>query len=123
MKNENPIEVTEPGFAVAFDGPVAAPEHHKVIFENDRVRVVDFRVKPGDTVPLHTHRWPTVNYVIALSEFLSYDRNGNLKHDSRSGETVQREGSVFYLPALPPLHSVENIGDGEIRGVAVELKD
>jgi hypothetical protein len=32
------------------DGPVAAPEHHKVIFENERVRVVELRVGPGDKV-------------------------------------------------------------------------
>ncbi len=110
-------------FPIALDGPIAAPEHHKVIFENDRVRVVDFRVKPGDTVPLHTHRWPTVNYFIKLSEFLSYDSGGNLKVDSRDGEASQREGSVFCLPAFPPLHSVENIGDGEMHGIAFELKD
>jgi hypothetical protein len=123
MKEQDQTDVADARSSVAFDGPIAAPEHHKVIFENDRVRVVDFRVKPGDTVPLHTHRWPTVNYVIALSEFLSFDRNGNLKLDSRDGEAPQREGSVFYLPAFPPLHSVENIGNGEMRGIAVELKD
>lgn len=108
---------------IALDGPIAAPEHHKIVFENDQIRIVDFRVKPGDTVPLHTHRWPTVNYVISLSDFLSYDSDGNLKHDSRDGESTQREGAVFCLPAFPPLHSVENVGTGEIRGVAVELKD
>lgn len=108
---------------LVLDGPTAAPEHHKIIFENDRVRVVDFRVGPGDTVPLHTHRWPTVNYAISLSEFLSFDSGGNLKLDSRDAEVAQREGSVFYQPAFPPLHSVENIGDGEMHGIAVELKD
>lgn len=113
----------ESSLPLSFDGPNAAAEHHTVIFENDRVRVVDFRVPPGDTVPLHTHRYATVNYVISVSDFLSFDSDGNLKHDSREGDTVQQEGSVFCLPAFPPLHSVENIGGGEIRGVTVELKD
>lgn len=108
---------------VALDGPIAAPQHHKVIFENDRVRVVDFRVPSGDTVPLHTHRYATVNYVISVSDFKSFDSDGNLKLDTRNAEVQQSEGSVFYLPAFPPLHSVENIGLGEIRGVTVELKD
>jgi quercetin dioxygenase-like cupin family protein len=107
----------------ALDGPIAAPEHHKIIFENERVRVLDFRVKPGDIVPVHTHRWPTVNYVLNHSEFLSYDADGNLKHDSREGQADIKEGSAFFLPAFPPLHSVENIGDSELRGVTVELKD
>ena len=107
----------------SLDGPVAAPDHHKIIFENEFVRVVEFSCNPGDTVPLHTHRWPTVNYVLNLSEFISYDAAGNLKLDSRDGQAEQREGAVFFLPAFPPLHSVENIGDSEMRGVSVELKD
>jgi hypothetical protein len=120
MKEQNS---TTEDLPIALDGPVAAPEHHRVIFENDRVRVVDFRVGPGETVPVHTHRYATVNYVISLSEFLSFDSSGNLKMDSRNDEAAQREGVVFYQPAFPPLHSVENIGNGEIRGIAVELKD
>lgn len=106
----------------SMDGVIAAPYHHKTIFENERVRVVEFKVGPGEIVPLHTHKWPTVNYVLALSEFLSYDRDGNLKHDSRNGGNKQKVGELFYLPAFPPLHSVENIGEGEIHGIAVELK-
>ena len=108
---------------ISFDGPNAAPDHHTVIFENERVRVLDFRVPSGDKVPLHTHRYATVNYVISVSDFQSFDCEGHLKHDSREGDTVQREGEVFCLPAFPPLHSVENIGRGEIRGLTVELKN
>jgi quercetin dioxygenase-like cupin family protein len=123
MKEMNKTEDELNNAQVELDGPVAAPEHHKVIFENDRVRVVDFRVPPGDSVPPHTHRYATVNYVITVSDFLSFDRDGNLKHDSRNGDSEQREGAVFCLPAFPPVHSVKNIGCGEIRGVTVELKD
>lgn len=119
MKENN----TTDEIALSLDGPVAAPRHHTVLFENDRIRVVDFRVKPGDTVPLHTHRWATVNYVITHSDFVSRDSDGNLKHNSRDRDSPQREGAVFCLPAFPPPHSVENIGGGEIRGVTVELKD
>lgn len=108
---------------VSLDGPVAAPEHHKVIFENERVRVVELRVKPGDTIPVHTHRWATVNYVVNHSDFLSYDADGNLKHDSREAQSEIKEGAAFFLPSFPPLHSVENIGDSELRGVSVELKN
>lgn len=117
--NEKPVET----LLELMDGPVAAPEHHKVIFENERVRVVDFRVKAGDVVPVHTHRWATVNYIISLSEFVSYDADGNLKIDSRDAQSGPQEGSVFYQPPFPPLHSVENVGDGEMRGLSVELKD
>lgn len=28
----------------SFDAPIAAPEHHRVIYENDRVRMMELRV-------------------------------------------------------------------------------
>lgn len=123
MKNENNENLLAQSSSESFDGPVAAPDHHKVVFENERVRILEFRVKPGEVVPAHTHRWPTVNYVLRLSDFLSFDADGNLKLDTRRGQFAAKEGEVFCLPAFPPLHSVENIGRHELLGVTVELKD
>ena len=34
----------------SLDAMVAAPEHHEVLLENERVRVLDSRIKPGETV-------------------------------------------------------------------------
>ena len=107
----------------SFDGPVAAPEHHKVVFENERVRIMEFTVPPGDVVPVHTHRWQSINYVFSLSDFISFDADGNVKFDSRKDRFAAKEGEAFCLPPLPPLHSVENVGKGEMRGISVELKD
>jgi hypothetical protein len=123
MKNENNQHKPAQVLPESFDGPIAAPEHHKVIFENEQVRIMEFRVQPGETVPVHTHRWSTINYVLSLSDFLSYDADGNLKLDSRTGNFGTEEGEVFCLPPFPPLHSVVNIGTGEMRGISVELKD
>lgn len=106
-----------------FDAPVAAPVHHRVVFENERVRIMEFRVPPGDVVPVHTHRWSSINYVVRLSDFLSFDADGKLKLDSRTGEFGGREGEAFSLPPFPPLHSVENVGTREMLGISVELKD
>ena len=36
------------------DALVAASKHHRLVLENDRVRVLDTRIAPGDTGPLHT---------------------------------------------------------------------
>ena len=33
------------------DAVIAAPKHHTLIFENERVRVLDTRIPVGDTVP------------------------------------------------------------------------
>jgi hypothetical protein len=60
------------GVAGTLDAVVAVPDHHAVLFENDRVRVLDARVG-GDTVPLHTHRWPGVQYVVSFADFVRRD--------------------------------------------------
>ena len=44
----------------ALDAVIAAPAHHKVLFENDRLRVLEVTLEPNDEEPLHHHRWPCV---------------------------------------------------------------
>jgi hypothetical protein len=43
----------------SLDAVIAAPEHHKLILENERVRVLDTHIPVGVTVPVHTHRFIT----------------------------------------------------------------
>ena len=42
------------------DALIAAPKHHTLILENDRMRLLDTVIPVGETVPVHTHRWPGV---------------------------------------------------------------
>ncbi len=42
------------------DAVAAAPDHHKVILENDAVRVLEARVPLHSKEPPHTHPWPSV---------------------------------------------------------------
>ena len=37
------------------DAVVAAPAHHEVLLENERVRVLDTRLGLGETTPGHIH--------------------------------------------------------------------
>jgi quercetin dioxygenase-like cupin family protein len=106
----------------ALDAMVAAPEHHEVLLENERVRVIDSRIKPGDTVPIHTHRWASVLYVLSTSDFIRYDNEANAVFDSRTADLQVQAGRVAWLPPLEA-HSVENVGEEEIRVISIELKD
>ena len=106
----------------SLDAVVAAPEHHAVVLENDRVRVLLARVEPGDTVPLHTHRWPGVQYLVSLADFVRSDGDGNVLVDSR-GLDLPKEGAVaLWSEPLPP-HTLENVGDHPIDAIVVELKE
>jgi hypothetical protein len=102
------------------DALIAAPRHHVLLFENDSVRVLDTIVPAGDTVPLHTHRWPGAQYLLSFSNFMRRDAAGTILLDSRAIQPPS-EGSSFWSAPLPP-HTLENIGASVLRVITVELK-
>lgn len=108
----------EPG---PLDAMTAAPDHHKVLLENDRVRVLDTHVAPGDTTPVHEHAWPAVLHVQSWSDFVRIDRDGKVLLDSRAIGMDPEPGAILWGGPLPP-HAVRNVGGRELRIIAVEIK-
>jgi quercetin dioxygenase-like cupin family protein len=103
------------------DALVAAPDHHTLLLENDEIRVLDTLIGPGETVPVHTHRWPSVLYVLESADLVRRDGEGALLTDSRAEDGPPPVGACVWAPAMPP-HTVENVGDSPIHIVNVELK-
>lgn len=103
------------------DALIAAPQHHALMLENEFVRVLDTRVPPGETVPLHTHRWPGALYIVSWSDFVRRDGAGNVMVDSRITGKTEAESALWSKP-LPP-HTLENVGGQELRVITVELKN
>jgi hypothetical protein len=102
------------------DALVAAPKHHRLLFENELVRVLDTKIAPGETVPPHTHRWASALYILSWSDFVRRDGDGNISVDSRTmGDSF--EGNALWSPPLA-LHTLENVGDKEFRAISVEVK-
>lgn len=90
------------------------PKNYKVLLENDRVRVIDFVLRKGDTEDFHSHR-PHVAYI--LTGF-------KIRFTFPDGRTVIREtkaGDVLFSEAVT--HSPVNIGDTDAHGIMVELKE
>jgi quercetin dioxygenase-like cupin family protein len=121
MKDSDHTNANAVDWPAHLDAAAAAPDHHQVVLENESVRVLDTRIKPGEKVPVHTHRWPSVVYALATNDFVRYDAAGTVVLDSRNADIDIRPGSVVWLPPLSK-HSVENVGDGEIRAIVMELK-
>ena len=67
----------------SLDALFAAPDHHAILFENEEVRVIRTRVLPGHLVPLHTHRWPCVLFILSWSHLLRRDHPGGVALDTR----------------------------------------
>jgi hypothetical protein len=104
------------------DALVAAPDHHTLLLENDRVRVLDTRIAPGEQTPVHTHRWPCVMYILSWSDFIRYDDKGNVLLDSRTVEALKAPPTVLWGSPLPP-HSLKNIGEADLHVISIELKE
>lgn len=104
------------------DALVAAPKQHSRIFENERVRVLEVRIGQGEIVPVHTHRWPSVICMLTGTYFVRRDGQGNVELDTRKAGAPPKLPVTIWSGPLPP-HSVENVGEEEIRLFSVELKD
>jgi hypothetical protein len=104
----------------ALDALTAAPSHHRLLFENEAVRVLDTNVEPGGITPLHSHRWPATLYILSWSNFVRRDENGAIILDSRTVSALAPGSAVWSTPLVP--HTLENVGDAELHVIAVELK-
>jgi beta-alanine degradation protein BauB len=92
--------------------PAAADD--KVIFENDRVRVLEVNYAPGTTHDMHSHP----DHVIYALGDAKVRMTGE---DGKSAEVEIKKGGTRWQPAVT--HKTENIGTTPISVVLVELKE
>ena len=95
------------------DPTATDPDKYEVIFENDRVRVLEYKDKPGDRTSPHRHP-DSVMYTLS-----SFQRR--LVQDDGEREVQLEAGSVAWLGAQE--HSGENIGETDTHVLFVELKE
>lgn len=101
-----------PAFAQEnIDAVKVDPAHHKVVFENDQVRVVRWVIPVGDKTLMHSHP-DSLN--INLTDY-----NGRVTTpDGKTFQVHAKAGSLSWRPAL--VHMVENIGSQPMEGIIVE---
>ena len=98
---------------MSLDPVVTNPDHYAVIFENDRVRVLEYKDRPGEATTAHEHP-DSVMY--ALSGF-----RRRLHSAGATREVELPAGVSGWLPAQQ--HSGHNIGETDTHVLFVELKD
>ena len=103
------------------DALVAAPAHHTLLLENERVRVLETRIPGGETTAVHTHRWPNVQYVVSSPDFIRRDGEGAVLLDTRVTQSRPEPTVILWSEPLPP-HSIENVGEADLHVIMVELK-
>ncbi|MFC9435241.1 cytoplasmic protein [Nocardia sp. NPDC057030] len=95
------------------DPAVINPDLYRVIFENERVRVLEYRDRSGDRTQPHDHP-DSVLYPLT-----SFRRR--ITADGRQVEAALTQGQVRWVGARE--HSGENIGDTETHALFIELKE
>lgn len=101
-------------FTFAQDPIEVAPQHYKVLFENERVRVLETRYGPNESSDFHNH---PDNLVIALSDGLAVPLNS----DGSTTEYSFRFGDVIWREAVQ--HVGINSSDQDMYLITIEFKD
>ncbi len=101
--------------AVADDAVTVAPTIYKVLVENERVRVLDVNVKPGETVPFHSHPDYSI-YVVegGTGRFFSAPGDTGVAVELKAGAAMWHDAET---------HSVKNTGKTTVHVVVTELKE
>jgi quercetin dioxygenase-like cupin family protein len=98
----------------------AEPSHQvgtRVLFENDRVRVWEMVLRPGEESTRHVHE---SDYLFV---YLSHSKIQLMTDDGPPETSEQRPGFVQYTDVGQGIvHAVKNVGDSEHREILVELK-
>ena len=95
------------------DAVTVAPDHYKVVEENDRVRILEFRGNKGDKTAMHSH--PAV-VAIAVS-------SAEVRFTLAGGQTMEislNAGQAMYMDAAD--HATEILGSSPAHVILVELK-
>jgi beta-alanine degradation protein BauB len=92
----------------------AAPNAYRLLLDNDKVRVMEVRLKPGQKAPMHDHPDNHVVYVMKDAKFSLRFPDGN------STEVDLKSGKVLWMEAGP--HETENVGKTDGHNLVIELK-
>ncbi len=108
----------------SFDAVAAAPNSHRVLLEDEKIRVLRVEVAPGVTEPVHDHRWPSVMY-FEQPQPITY-----ITYKLINGKPVETER--FDAPAFATsqtlrgepegLHAVINRGSAPFVAIRIEFK-
>ncbi len=109
----------------------AAPNSHKVLFENDKIRILEVTVDPYGFEPMHTHRYPSVMFGPGNDTshydiiYYRYDYD-SARHVYFTKDSIRQQGGGigtgehFMTPEGP--HRIKNLSNVRIVAFRVEFK-
>lgn len=121
------MSVSPTSWDPALDAVLAAPKQHKVLFENDRLRVLEVTLEPNEEEPTHHHRWPSVFVFDQLKPpVVDLTPEGERLPPTRDVlaalEGWNGEGCLVVHMAPQPAGRVLNESDATLHGIRIEMK-
>ena len=112
----------------ALDAVLAAPKHHKVLFENENLRVLEVSRPPNDEEPVHHHRWPSVFVLDQIKPpVVDISPDGERLPPNRDViaalDSWDKKGCLVVHMAPQPAGRVLNESDLPLHGIRIEMKN
>lgn len=113
---------------------IGAEVGSRVVFENDKVRVWNFELKPGEETVMHRHDLSYIWYAIQGGPLDIHDEHGNplgvfqvptgavfnIRHN---GNELEILSDIHQGMKFPLTHKARNIGSVTYREVLIEFKE
>ena len=108
------------------DALIAAPKHHKILFENDNLRVLEVTLEPQDEEPVHHHRWPSVFILDSIQPPIhDISPDGSVLPPNRDVikalQTWNGAGCLVVHMEPQPAGRVLNASKATVHGIRVEM--
>ena len=90
------------------------PQTHKLLFENQFVRVIESKLPTGETEPKHGHPRSVTVYLADVDTEIKTFPDGKISRVHRTA------GTVGWSEAA--LHEIKNVGTTSSHNIRIELK-
>lgn len=104
----------------SMDAVGAAPKNHKVLYEDEKVRILSVTVEPGEKENMHHHRWPSVLIVDSPEKLKDYTSDGQVV--TIDGPSAETPIPTIIRKGPEKLHAVEVLGTNSLHLYRIELK-
>jgi len=90
------------------------PDTHRLLFDNEYLRVIEAKVPAGKDEPRHSHPHGITVYLA------DYEVETKTSPDNKVIRSSRRFGTVTWSEAV--VHEVKNVGNSAVHAIRIELK-
>ena len=109
----------------SLDAVVAAPHSHRIIYEDEKVRILHVTVAPCQTEPIHAHKWRSVAWATRSPSFTLYhyalDQDKKLVRTDSFNAQLPLNKANKWAPETP--HAIKNISQDSLVLYRGEFKN